>query len=59
MKLQQPNMGFTLIELMVVLAVMTVLLTLAIPAMTEVMASSKLANVRLGAWACFCSSRAR
>lgn len=44
MKLQQPNMGFTLTELMVVLAVMTVLLTLAVPAMTEVMALSKLAS---------------
>lgn len=45
MKLQQSNIGFTLIELMVVLAVMTILLTQAIPAMTGVMASGKLATL--------------
>lgn len=44
MKLRQSNTGFTLIELMVVLAVMTVLLALTIPAMTEVMASVELAT---------------
>lgn len=44
MKRQRSNMGFTLIELMVVLTVMTVLLGLAVPAMTEVMVSGELAT---------------
>ena len=44
MTLQQTEMGFTLIESMVVLAVMTTLLGLAAPTMSEEMGASKLTH---------------